>query len=191
MERVFIEQTTFENVIMLEKPLETGDYEICTFRRCDFSNADLSYMNFFECEFIDCNLSLVKLIQTTLREVRFNSCKLMGLHFEDCNNLMITLDCKDCILTLSSFYKIKLKKTRFINSKITEVDFTETDLSNSVFENCDLRLTTFQSTNLEGVDFRTSFNYSIDPEINRIKKAKFSLPAIIGLLNKYDIEIDR
>jgi hypothetical protein len=37
---------------------------------------------------------------------------------------------------------------------------------------------------------RTSFNYSINPELNRIKKAKFSMPAVVGLLDKYDIEIE-
>jgi len=47
----------------------------------------------------------------------------------------------------------------------------------------------FESTNLEKADFRSSFHYSINPEINKIKKAKFSLPAVIGLLDKYQIEI--
>jgi len=42
----------------------------------------------------------------------------------------------------------------------------------------------------ERTDFRTSFNYSIDPEKNRIRKARFSLIGIAGLLNKYDIDID-
>lgn len=190
MERCFFEHEVFENLIVRENPLAAGDYETCTFKRCDFSNADLSYLNFFECEFIDCNLSLVKLIRTTLREVRFRGCKLMGLHFEDCNDLMISLDFEDCKMTLSSFFKLKLKKTRFINSEITEVDFTGTDLSNSIFEDCNLKLTTFHNTNLEGVDFRTSLNYSIDPELNRITKAKFSLPSVTGLLDKYDIGID-
>jgi len=36
---------------------------------------------------------------------------------------------------------------------------------------------------------RTAFNYSLNPELNKIKKAKFSLPAVVGLLDKYDIEI--
>ena len=48
----------------------------------------------------------------------------------------------------------------------------------------------FENTILEKADFRTSFNYSIDPGKNRIKKAKFSLAGIAGLLEKYDIEID-
>jgi hypothetical protein len=43
---------------------------------------------------------------------------------------------------------------------------------------------------LEKADFRTSYNYSINPEVNRIKKAKFSTAGIAGLLCKYDIEIE-
>jgi len=57
--------------------------------------------------------------------------------------------------------------------------------------NCDLQRTFFNNTNLEGVNFRTSFNYSIDPELTRIKKAKFSLHSIAGLLDKNDIEIEK
>jgi hypothetical protein len=43
--------------------------------------------------------------------------------------------------------------------------------------------------NLEKTDFRSSFNYSIDPEVNRIKKAKFDRAGLAGLLDKYDLEI--
>jgi hypothetical protein len=43
---------------------------------------------------------------------------------------------------------------------------------------------------LERTDFRTSYNYSIDPEINRISKAKFSINGVVGLLGKYNIEIE-
>ena len=55
---------------------------------------------------------------------------------------------------------------------------------------CDLTDTKFENTVIEKADFRTSFNYSIDPYLNRIKKAKFSLTNITGLLDKYDIEIE-
>jgi hypothetical protein len=49
----------------------------------------------------------------------------------------------------------------------------------------------FENTILQKADLRSAFNYAIDPEINKIKKAKFSLPEVTGLLKKYDIEIDR
>ena len=70
------------------------------------------------------------------------------------------------------------------------MDFTEADLNNSVFDKCDLLNSKFDVTVLEGTDFRTAFNYSIDPEKNKIKKAKFSASGISGLLDKYDIEIE-
>jgi len=37
--------------------------------------------------------------------------------------------------------------------------------------------------------FTADKNFSIDPEIKRIRKAKFSIADITGLLDKYDIEI--
>ena len=84
---------------------------------------------------------------------------------------------------------MKIKKTSFRNSKLEEVDFTECDLTSAVFDSCDLTRAAFDHTVLEKADFTTSFNYSIDAEINRVKKARFSLPGVTGLLHKYDIEI--
>jgi fluoroquinolone resistance protein len=83
-----------------------------------------------------------------------------------------------------------MKKTNFIDCSIKEVDFVETDLSMAIFKNCDLLDTTFMRTILEKTDFRTAKNYSFDPEMNRIKKAKFSHLDITGLLSKYDIDIE-
>jgi uncharacterized protein YjbI with pentapeptide repeats len=57
-----------------------------------------------------------------------------------------------------------------------------------IFENCDLAGAIFENTILERADFRTARNFSLDPEINQIKKAKFSLADLPGLLLKYDIE---
>ena len=112
------------------------------------------------------------------------------MRFEDCNDFLFSVHFEDCQLNLSSFCKLKLKNTKFKNSKLHEVDFTEVDLTGSVFENCDLNRAIFEKTNLESVDFRTAYNYSIDPELNRIKKAKFSVSGLAGLLDKYNIEIE-
>jgi fluoroquinolone resistance protein len=48
----------------------------------------------------------------------------------------------------------------------------------------------FENTILEKADFRTAYNYTIDPVQNRIKKAKFSVTGIAGLLSRYDIAIE-
>jgi len=85
---------------------------------------------------------------------------------------------------------MKIKKLQFKNSSLQEVDFTEADASGALFDNCDLARAKFENTVLEKANFRTAFNYSINPELNKIKKAKFSLPGVIGLLDNYDIDIE-
>ena len=70
------------------------------------------------------------------------------------------------------------------------VDLTEGDLTESIFDNCDLMNAHFERTILRMADLRTAHNFSIDPETNNIKKAKFALSQLHGLLNKYQIDID-
>lgn len=187
---IYVEEKTFNKDDFTKNALTKGEYEFCTFINCDFSGSDLADIKFSECEFIDCNLSLAKLTKTSFRDVKFRSGKMLGLRFENCSEFGLLFGFENCTLNHSSFYQTKLKKTSFKNSQLREVDFTECDLTGTVFDNCDLTMATFEQTILEKADFRTSFNYSIDPEVNRIKKAKFSLPGIAGLLDKYDIEID-
>ena len=114
---------------------------------------------------------------------------MLGLHFEHCNEFGLSFSFDNCNLKHSSFFKAKLKKTSFKNSILHEADFTDCDLSGSVFDICDFTRATFEKTILEKADFRTSYNFSIDPEKNRIKKAMFSMSGAAGLLHKYDIEI--
>ena len=58
-------------------------------------------------------------------------------------------------------------------------DFTECDFSGALFSR----------TILQKADFRTSYNFSINPEQNQISGAKFSLETLPGLLHKYNIKI--
>ena len=190
MSKKYIEDETFEHIDFSENALEKADYEKCMFCNCNFSNCDLSCINFIECVFLECNLSLAIISQTAFREVQFKNCKLLGLHFDECNSFLFEVGFDNCTLNLSSFYKLKLKKTNFKNCSMHEVDFSETDLTEAVLEQCDLLGAIFQNSILEKTDFRTAFNFSFDPELNRMKKAKFSLQGIAGLLHKYQIEIE-
>lgn len=190
MERPLTEEKTFDQIDFTKESLLEGDYEDCSFINCNFSNVNLSHFNFIECTFRGCNLSMTKLGKTALRNIEFKDCKLLGLHFEHCKELLFAVGFDHCILSLSCFYNVKLKRTVFNNCSLQEVDFTEADLTGAVFQNCDLAGAVFDHTNLEKADFRTAFNYSINPEQNRIKKAKFAVAGIGGLLGKYDIEIE-
>jgi uncharacterized protein YjbI with pentapeptide repeats len=96
----------------------------------------------------------------------------------------------DCTLSHSSFYQQKLKKIKFKNCRLDEVDFTLADLTEAAFIECDLRNASFDNTILEKADFRTAYNYIINPEQNKIRKAKFAAAGISGLLQQYDIQIE-
>jgi len=191
MESLFVEEKKFEKIDFTKSNLAKGEYEYCTFIHCDFSNTDLSHIKFIECEFNSCNLSLVKLVQTVFRDIEFKDCKMLGLQFENCSEFGLSFNFEGCTLNHSAFYKTKIKKTNFKNVQLQEVDFTECDLTGSTFYQCDLSKAVFANTILEKTDFRTSYNYSINPEINKLKKARFSLSSVTGLLDKYDIEVDR
>ncbi len=189
-DKVYREDEIFSKEDFSIKSLPLGEYENCTFNDCIFANGDLSGIQFTGCTFCGCDLTLAQLSKTSFRTCKFKTCKLLGLHFEQCHPLLFSVDFEACILDLSCFFKMKLKKTRFRNSNLREVDFTEADLTEAVFDRCDLALAAFDRTILEKADFREAFNYSIDPENNRIRKAKFSLAGIPGLMGKYDIVID-
>jgi uncharacterized protein YjbI with pentapeptide repeats len=184
------EDETYDDLHFREYPFVIGTYEYCTFKNSDFSGADLSHTLFVECVFLNCNLSLAKLENTVFRDSKFRDCKMLGLRFDTCNEFGLSFSFENCTLNHSSFYKTKIKKTTFKNTQLQEVDFTGCDATGSVFDNCNFAGATFENTILEKADLRTACNYSIDPEVNRIKKARFSLSQVSGLLEKYDIEID-
>ncbi len=190
MSKQYIEDTVFKADSFIDREQLAEEYESCTFINCIFSNADLSGIYFTDCVFESCDLSMAILKGTAFRDAKFKNCKLLGLHFDDCNTFLLSFNFEDCILNLSSFYNLKLKDIKFNKCKLEEVEFVESDLTNSVFINCDLVGAVFENTILEKADFRTSYNYSINPETNRIKKAKFSIQGIVGLLDKYDIEVE-
>lgn len=190
MQETYIIDKNFSRVDITENPLTRGEYEGCQFNNIDLSNFDLSNFRFTDCEFFGCNLSLASLNNTSFGEVKFKDCKMLGLRFDNCNEFGLSFSFDSCQLNHSSFYKTKIKKTIFNNTQLHEADFTETDLTGVVFSNCDFARAMFGDTILEKADFRSSYNYSINPEANRIRKAKFSLNGVVGLLNKYDIQIE-
>ncbi len=190
MESTYIDNKTFEGTDFGREPLPRGEYDNCRFVNCKFAKSDLSEMKFLDCVFTDCDLSLAGLKNTTLRDTRFEGCKMLGLRFDMCNEFALSFSFEECNLDHATFFQLAIRKTLFRNSHLIEADFTAADLTASVFDNCDMAGAKFDNTLLERADFRTAYNYSIDPDTNRIKKAQFSTPAVAGLLDKYDIVID-
>lgn len=187
----YISEQTFEAEDYSKKPLAKGEYEFCLFRNCNFSDSELTEIRFIETEFVDCNLSNARIHKTAFQDVTFNNCKMLGLQFDTCNDFGFAVSFENSQLNDSIFYKMKLRGTSFKGCQLQGVDFTEAEMENTILQNCDLRNAVFDHTNLENADLRNATNYSIDPEANRLKGARFSLPEVLGLLEKYKIKIDK
>lgn len=185
MEEIYLHDKVFGPDDILLK----GEYENCIFNNGSYADMDLSGFKFAECIFNNCNLSMARLTKTAFREVQFNNCKMLGLRFDSCHPIGLSFSFDGCQLDHASFYQMKIRKTVFRNSQLQDTDLVEADLSGSVFDNCNLLQTVFENTILEQCDFSTAYHYSIDPAMNNIKKAKFSVAGLPGLLHKYDIEI--
>jgi fluoroquinolone resistance protein len=189
MRQDYYEQQLFTKQDYSEFPLPKGEYDTCNFRDCNFSGSDLTGIRFVDCTFHGCDLSNLKVSGSSIHETVFKDCKMLGFRFDECDQLGLTVRFENSQLDHSSFYQVKLNHTVFLHTSLQGVDFTEADLRNVILDHCDLLDATFEHANLERANLTTALNYSIDPENNRISGARFSLPAVTGLLNKYNIEI--
>ena len=186
----YIEDQTFEKDDFSAKGLELAKYDNCEFINCNLAGVDLSDSHFSECTFRGCDLSNATLTETAFKTVRFKDCKMLGLPFDNCNDFLFAVDFSNCQLNMCCFYQVNLKGTQFRNCKLVEADFAEANLTEASFEECDLSGAIFDHTNLEKADFRTALGYSLNPEQNRIKGARFSAEGLRGLLGHLDIEIE-
>lgn len=185
------ENQFFEKINFKQSPLPKGEYENATFVACDFEQADLSGIVLTDCILTDSNLSNARISKSTsFKGVRFQNCKVLGFLFSNSNAFLFEVSFDNCVLDFSVFEGLKMKKTRFKNCSLKQVDFSATDLTETIFADCDLNGAKFDRTILEKADLRTARHYTIDPEANRLKKARFSLPDVVGLLTKYNIVLD-
>jgi fluoroquinolone resistance protein len=185
---------TFQNKSFSAEDISHNEFANCTFNNCDLSNRSFN-SGIFSGIFIDCvfdssNLAMAKLLACQLNNVTFKTSKLLGVNFADCEDSLFTVAFQGCILDYCSFVKKKMIKTSFSDCSMKNTDFTECDLTEALFSNSNLMHAVFYKTLLKKADFTSAANFIIDPETNSIKKAKFTLNGLAGLLNKYDIVIE-
>ena len=172
--------------------LLAGHTEFDEFRfvNCDFNGADLSRLRFTDCLFERCNLSSASLAGTALQNVAFDECKLLGMQFTACRDMLFGVHFDQCQLRYASFAGRKMPATRFQRCALDEADFADADLSASVFQDCSLAGAVFQNTQLVGADFTTATDFVIDPESNALRNARFTLHGLLGIVAKYELVIE-
>jgi fluoroquinolone resistance protein len=169
-----LEEKEFYNCTFANNIMFKGSFRKCRFEKCFFRECDFSLSKFSECLFID---------------TEFKDCKLMGIDWTLVSKPLKTAFI-NCILSDSSFFELDFIGSKIINCKAHNVDFENTNLSRSDCSSTDFLSSKFSNTNLSGADLRDARNYFINPAVNKIKKAKFSYPEVLSLLNTYDITIE-
>lgn len=180
----------FDKVSILPKGLKETQFDKCTFKNCDFTDANFLGCDFIKCTFDNCNLSMVKFGHIGFDQVEFVNCKMVGVDFSHTKDFLFGVNFTNCILDYAAFMKKKNKKGHFKDCSLKGADFSEADLTGAKFENCDLNAAVFMKTNLNSANFTSSYNFIIDPEKNQVKKAKFSSAGLIGLLVNYGIIVE-
>jgi uncharacterized protein YjbI with pentapeptide repeats len=167
-----------------------SDFEQFRFVNCELSEANLAGLRFEDCLFERCNLTTAKLTGTALQNVAFTDCKLLGVAFSACQDMLFGVHFDDCQLRYASFGGKKLAGTRFSRCSLAETDFTNADLTGAAFASCDLAGTLFHNTQLAGADFTTATGFTLDPEANHLRGARFALAGLPGLLDRYGLLIE-
>jgi uncharacterized protein YjbI with pentapeptide repeats len=177
----------FDKIIYKDVVVKEKEFIKCKFTHCDFSNITFEDCEFENCEFENCNLASLKVKYSRFSDVTFKSCKMIGIAWDEAS-MPFSITCVDSNISYSSFYGMKLKKMKIHKCISHDVNYSEADLQSSKFNYTDLKNSVFQNTNLEKVDFQHAYNYNgIDLNSKKIKKAIFTMPEALVLLNNFDI----
>jgi len=95
-----------------------GEYDGCTFSNCNFATASFQQASFENCLFEDCDLSNIKVVKVNFQNVRFLRCKMLGIAFASANPFLLELQLENCVLDYCNFYKLPLKKSKFLQSRL-------------------------------------------------------------------------
>ncbi len=185
----YYEEITFGNGIKPGSRINEIEFYKCIFKNSIFNNSNFYNCRFEDCKFENCDLSLSTFKGSSFTGVKFKNSKLVGIDWRTTAK-PFNVSYSNCLLNDSIFFNLDLRSTEFISCQIYNSDFERANLSHSKCNSSDFSGSRFNGTNLSFADFRDAKNYNIDPTQNNINKAKFSLPDVIHLLNKWEITID-
>ncbi len=179
----------FEKVQWQEKAVTNRKFTECTFKNCQLNMLTFVDCTFTDCVFDGCDLSLVKVKGCFFTRVEVKSCKAIGINwFETGSPFSVTF--VDSNISYCSFFGKGIKKARFKNCLARETDFSDTNLTDADFRGTDLENARFSNCDLSYANFKEARNYYVDLLQNKVRKAQFSLPEALSLLNQFDIVVE-
>jgi uncharacterized protein YjbI with pentapeptide repeats len=184
----YYEGRCFNGVASRGLTLEDREFFQCRFESCQFLEAVFRRCRFEQCTFEKCDLSVMKPLESQFIGVRFVKSKLLGIDWTLAAR-PATLGFHGCSLNHATFQRLALPKLELCECLAREVDFTGANLTNADCTRTDFLGSRFVETNLTGANFSQATNYAIDPTSNRIRKATFTLPEALSLLDAFGIAL--
>ena len=119
---------------------------------------------------------------------------MVGINWSEASwpkrGLLRSIDLIRCAISHSTFIGLSLRRMQIAECLARDVDFTEADLSQADCRHTDFAQSRFLHTDLTKADFTGATNYAIAPNLNVLKKTKFSLPEAMSLLYGLDIILE-
>lgn len=177
---------TFAKLKMDAKRISGKHFYDCVFSHCSFREAAFLGCKFNDCLFQDCDLGLARFDDSSFSDTRFERSTVVGVNWTVAAwsrfQSESPISFRECVIDLSVFMGLSLRKALFEKCSAKEVEFSDADLLSANFSGTDLSKSRFQRTNLSKANFVGATNYFIDLTTNKIEKAKFSLPEAMSLL---------
>lgn len=182
-------QEKFTKQTIDNQTLNEKEFEDCQFIECSFLNTKFDKCTFINCTFKNCTLSAVDISQSRFVDVTFAHSKALGIDWTKTQDVQ-GLTFHHCQINYSNFQSLKLPKITITHCEAKELELSEADLHESDFSHTNFEGTVFNKTNLTKTNFSYATNYYIDPRLNTIKKAIFTLPDAVNLLHCFGVVIN-
>jgi uncharacterized protein YjbI with pentapeptide repeats len=188
------EEEVFNGVTLEGGAVEETNFYDCRFEQCTLREVQFVRCRFRDCEFVGCDLSLMQVKGSSFANVRFEESHVIGVNWSEAEwprfGEIRPINFKNCALSYSTFFGVKLKQCDFIDCVAKDADFSEADLTEANCTGTDFAQSRFLHTDLTQTNLRGAQNYAIDATANVLKSTKFSLPEAMSLLYSLDIELE-
>jgi hypothetical protein len=183
----------FNEIQFSSQKVSGKEFYNCHFKSCDFSETVFVNCEFNHCQFIECNLNNIDVNNSKFIDVEFNNCKIMGVNWTMAywRDFMLSapLTFTACMINSSSFYGLNIEKLTVERCRSHDVDFREANLIGVNFSYTDLKNSLFNNTNLTDANFLESENYDINVKNNTVNNASFCRYEAVSLLTSLGINL--
>lgn len=193
----YYENTVFKGTACESESVTDVLFEGCRFERCSLKETQFKKCKFRDCAFSHCDLNLIQVEDCVFSQASFDECKLVGINWAkaawgkyDPLLKLKAVDFKHCVLNYSVFMGMNLNGVVMQHCIAKEVDLSDALLRQADCTHTDFTGSRFCHTDLTEADLRGASNYHIPPQMNTLKKTRFSLPEAMSLLYALDIEIE-